>query len=372
MEIKTITCHDVYNYGASLQAFALQEYLRSLGHDVEIIDYLPDYLSHHYRFWYVPEYNRFHSLCKRSKLFHFLYSIRLAPITFRTWRRIKPFKNFKSTYLLCTRRYSSFDELRRDPPKAQLYIAGSDQIWNPLLPNGKDGAFFLDFGQKDVHRISYAASFAISEIPDADKRNMAQWLTRFDGISVREKTAVRLLDEIGFRGLQVSDPVFLLSAEEWLQRVGRKPLIEGDYLLVYNLFSGNDELVNTAKVVSAQFGLKIVAINDKNKFLLADRNVSNAGPIEFVNYIANSSYVICDSFHGTAFSVIFRKPFAVCYHKNNISRIADFLQDVGLQERLNTKEPLSTNIDWETAQRLLDEEIDISKNYLATQIANCQ
>ena len=110
MKIKTITCHDVYNHGASLQAYALQNYLRSLGHEVEIIDYKPDYLSGHFNLWTVSShYDKF--------VLRELYLICKLPNRLLRLRRKKKFDEFTKRYLILTKRYSSFKQLLSDTHK---------------------------------------------------------------------------------------------------------------------------------------------------------------------------------------------------------------------------------------------------------------
>ena len=158
MQICTITCHDVYNAGASLQAYALQAYLKSLGHDVKIIDYKPDYLSRHYRLDIVgnPKYDK--------PILRQAYLLAKLPGRLRMLPRKRAFDSFTAKYLDLTRRYASNAELKADPPEADIYFAGSDQIWNPLFSNGKDPAFYLDFVRRGI-RAAYAASFAVEEFP---------------------------------------------------------------------------------------------------------------------------------------------------------------------------------------------------------------
>ena len=364
MKIKTITCHDVYNYGASLQAYALQHYLELLGHDVEVIDYKPDYLSGHYKFWFVPQSNRYYSLCKKSKLFHLLYCLRLAPETFRTWRRIKPFNLFKKNRLKCTSLvYKSNEELKKVPPVADLYIAGSDQIWNCLLPNGKDEAFFLGFGNNNTRRISYAASFAMSEIPEEYRCLISNYMSHLDAISVRETSGVSICESMGYKATQALDPVFLLSGDEWRNFAGPK-IHHGHYILIYNLFKNTSSIIKQhACQLKSKKGWEIIAVNDVNVCKFADKNYNGMGPIEFVNLIANASYVIADSFHATAFSTILHIPFSVYYQNKNSARMIDFLSTVNLLKCFNPSE-LTQDYNWDEVQKMLDQSLIKSKNFL--------
>lgn len=244
MKIKTITCHDVYNVGASLQAYALMRYLQKQGHDVEIIDYKPDYLSGHYRLIGVdnPKYD-----------FFFLKQVYiLAKFPQRLMARIgkkkRNFDTFRKKYLKLTdKRYHNCQELLENCPEAELYIAGSDQIWNPLYQNGKDEAFFLKFVPDFKKRISYAASFATDEINIEDKEKMRNWLEKFDAVSVREESALSVLNSIGIKGMQVCDPVFLLSESDWEKMA--TGVYEKSYIFVYD-FDNSSKINQMAVCIS--------------------------------------------------------------------------------------------------------------------------
>ena len=176
MKIKTITCHDVYNAGASLQSYALMTFLRNNGHDVEIIDYKPDYLSHHYDLWYIPNPKY------RNILLKYPYLLAKLPGRLKDLfsQRKKDYDNFTKNYLKLTNRYNSIEELKKNPPLADVYFAGSDQIWNTMFNNGYDPAFYLQFGDKDTIKASYAASFAVEEQDYTYGSNIKKWLLELD------------------------------------------------------------------------------------------------------------------------------------------------------------------------------------------------
>ena len=148
MKIATITCHNVYNYGASLQAYALQRYLSQEGHDVEIIDYKPYYLNSRYNWRHIPAESRLYPYKDYvgTQCIYFLLKNRKI---YKTIGRKRKFDDFRQKFLTLTdNTYTSAEELRATPPQADLYIAGSDQIWNTACENGKDAAFYLDFGDR--------------------------------------------------------------------------------------------------------------------------------------------------------------------------------------------------------------------------------
>lgn len=371
MKIDIITCHDVYNYGASLQAYALSTYLTNIGHDAEVVDYKPDYLSHHYEFGYVDKNNRYSTLCKQSKIFHFIYSIRLVPVTFATWRRIKPFDRFKNERLKCSKRYNDLDSLRSDPPNGDLYIAGSDQIWNCNLPNGKDPAFFLSFGSPK-RKISYAASLAMSSIPNQYKDMFKSYLSNLNSISVREKSAISLLDNLGFESKLVIDPVYLLNNEQWKDFSGNNPIINGKYVLVYNLNHGNTSAIKDEAIrVSQKLSCKIVAIDSSFKCRFSAKNIHDAGPVEFVNLIRNASCVITDSFHGMSFALIMRKPFSVWHKHSDSSRIQDFLSEIGALECFN-RSIIGKSFDWSDIAEKIQLKIEDSVDFIKSNICIAQ
>lgn len=368
MVIKTITCHDVFNYGASLQAYALMYYLRQSGHDVEIIDYKPYYLNRVYNFWYIPTNSRLYKYGQKSHILHFLISLLFIPRNFQNWQRIIPFKKFKRNFLICTKQYNSYNKLKTDPPSADCYIAGSDQIWNSKLPNGKDPAFYLNFGPKNTKRLSYAASFGISQIDNDKIQQIKQYLKNINRISVREESGLKILKQLNITGMEVVDPVFLLKKEEWYKLANLSKIkVKEKYILVYDIFNDDANLRDNAIKYSKSKDTKIIAINDKQKLKYANINISNAGPLEFIYLIKNAQYVFSCSFHATAFSIIFNKPFAVYYNKTNISRMKDLLEKLNIKECLN--DTLDTSFfNWNDINKNLKKEIEKSELFLKTNL----
>ena len=191
-----------------------------------------------------------------------LYCIRLLPHTLSTCGRIMPFKNFKKKYIKCTeQKYKNVIELEQNPPDAQLYIAGSDQIWNCRLPNGKDSAFYLQFGKKEIKRISYAASFGIGDVPEPYQEIVHKYLKSLDAISVREKTGLDILKQFNLYGTVAADPVFLLNSFEWRKICGSERLIKDEYLLVYHLFNQDPRMPQAVIRLATENNWKIVRTN---------------------------------------------------------------------------------------------------------------
>lgn len=361
MRIKTITCHDVYNLGASLQAYALATYLKSFNHDVQIIDYKPDYLSRHYSLTWIanPKYDR--------PFIRQAYILAKFPGRLRARRSLRKrrFDEFRRVYLpLTVLRYSSAEELQRNCPEADIYIAGSDQIWNPVFPNGKDPAFFLEFAPEDKKKISYAASFSVDSLSQTDKERILPWLRRLDAISVRETSGVSILEDMVLDGTQVMDPVFLLAKKQW-ENLAIRPDIEG-YILVYD-FDQSALVRSIAAALARQTGKRIVSVFSMDG---ADQVWSDMGPREFLGAILHADCVISNSFHATAFSLIFEKDFYVVNREEKINtRMRDLLGTLGLDDKLITKLPQVKSLpDWLAVQDKLDTLITASKEFLSAHV----
>lgn len=366
MKIKTITCHDVYNYGASLQAYALMKYLQSQGHDVEIIDYKPDYLSQRYNIWSISV--RF-SQNTLLKIVYYLIKIPQRLIVDSS--RKKAFDKFTKSYLSRTQKtYHTNEELKANIPQAEIYLAGSDQIWNSMYPNGKDPAFYLDFAPKASVKASYAASFSVKYIEEGYAELVSSWIQQLDYISVRESSGMTILQSIGImRGMQVMDPVFLLPLDEWNKLAAFSNVtMQGKYILIYD-FENNPELECFTKELSRKTGYRIVSIKDYRKQKYADKCVNNAGPREFIELINNCEIFVSNSFHGTAFSIIYNKEFYVFnrIHQEVNSRMIDLLSSLNLNDRLidkDKKQDFSEKINYAEVNILLKREVLVAKSYL--------
>lgn len=372
MNIKTITCHHVYNYGASLQAFALQKYLTLGGHHVQIIDYrLPS--QNRYELFILPQ-SLSSKISKLIKLFPFFKYI-IAPYKnrymLRTWGRKEAFDKFDKVYLqIATPIYRNYEDIKNNPPKADIYIAGSDQIWNPKMPNGTDLGYYLNFGDNKAKRISYAASFGVKEISKQQGVLLSNELKKFNAISVREISGIKILDKLGIHAVRCVDPVFLLNKDEWIDFLKIKKM-QDKYILLYDFNHNDANIRNFAVELSSKKNLKIFSINDSSPVLYANKQINNAGPIEFLTYLFNAEYVVSNSFHATAFSIIFHKKFATfpLKNQNNPSRMIDLLECVDLLNHFSPKdincvdEPYS----WDTVSAILEKDIRFSKKYLENQ-----
>ncbi len=362
MKICTITCHDVYNHGASLQAYGLMKYLMNCGHDVEIIDYKPDYLSNHYNLLSIgnPKWER--NLLTKS-----IYLTLKAPSRISGLKRKKAFDKFTSEYLKITKiRYASNDDLKKNTPSADAYICGSDQIWNSLHRNGKDPAFYLDFAPDEKIKASYAASFATDTISDEYKPMVRERVDRLDGISVREKSGVEIINKLNInKAVNVVDPVFLLNHEDW-RKIGKREFKE-NYVLIYD-FDNSHLIKKIATEIANEKGYKIYTINP-GKLKYADKYFRFDGPETFVSLVRDAQYIVSNSFHAAVFSVVYEKDFVIVNRTEAINtRMRDLLDDLKLNERLVDEnynlEHILNKINYKESKKLLNEKIAFSENYL--------
>ncbi|MBG6187902.1 polysaccharide pyruvyl transferase family protein [Flavobacterium sp. CAN_S2] len=326
MKIKTITCHEVYNHGASLQEYALLQFLNSNGHEAEAVHYKPSYLSGHF------DLNVVSNPIFDKPFLKQLYLLIKLPGRLKDLKRKKAFDLFAEKYIPTGKlRYETNEDLKTNLPEADAFICGSDQIWNSFFQNGKDPAFYLNFVPQEKLKISYAASFATDEITDDVKPLVKENISKLDAVGVRETSGVRILNELGINSaVQVLDPVFLLEAEHWKESFVSK--IESNYLFLYD-FDSNPLIKKIALHLKKEKGYKIFTVNKNIDY--ADRNFYLDGPEQFLSLVHYSSFNITNSFHAVAFSLIFNKQFVVINRTDKINtRMRDLLGLLGLEKHL--------------------------------------
>ncbi len=332
MNICTITCQNADNHGARLQAYALAEYLRSKGHTVSVIDYRPPYMTFLGTMWFWPG----RSLRGWGKL---LLQIGMRR---RDFQRHREFVEFSERYIPLTPQiYNSVAELQEHAPEADLYICGSDQIWNTTFPNGTDPAYYLDFGGSETRRISYAASFATDGLVSGTESFVKDHLSRLNAISVRERSALDILHTLGLEGSYVLDPVFLLPAshwqaltQQWAERAGNVPQCRGQkYILVHD-FMRDPTVKKVAQRLARLRGAEIWQVSP-HPLRYGQRFFRTAGPEEFLWLIRHADCVVSNSFHVTAFSLLFQRDVFVVNRGDGLNnRMADVLRRFDISQRL--------------------------------------
>lgn len=359
MKIGILTMHKVLNYGSALQAYALQHYISSLGHDAELIDYI------------FPNGSRIARLTLKQRLTYPVKSLLSGKL-----RKKLRFQKFYKKYFVCSdERFNSPEELSNAKFDYDILMTGSDQVWNPKHIKD-DYSFFLPFASEGTKKVSYASSFSTAEIPDELNPIYRKFLDSYSAISVREKSGVKIVKElVGKDAEMVCDPTLLLSQDEWSGLIKDMPNPIGQpYILAYILRYAYDpypEINRIIDEVQKELGFHLVILDGS----LADMRrknatvIKNAGPLEFLNLVKNASFIITTSFHGTAFALNFGIPFySVIKDRSGFdTRMIDLLEISGNLEHaviLNQIETIHIDAAEAIHTGLLDKFKSLSKKYL--------
>ena len=328
MKIGILTMHRVVNYGSALQAYALQHKLESMGYEAELIDYV---------FPTTPNVSFLVRMQKKVR--RRFYMMRIGKGFSATKER--KFRIFRDSFLKVSNFAYNRRTLIENPPCYDVYMVGSDQVWNPQWIKN-DPSFFLTFVRNGQIKVSYASSFTVSAIEDKYKDFYASALEQFQFISVREKSGVSIVHQlIGKNAELVCDPTILLSEDDYEPLIKTaKVRVEGPYILAYILgymFNPFPEVNRIISSVCSGLELPVVYL-DGNKYVVFDkscRTVSEVGPCEFLWLIKNASFVITSSYHGCIFSSIFNIPFMGIVKKGRSDdRIVSLLWQLGNNKSL--------------------------------------
>ena len=350
MEIKIITLHSLFNPGSAFQAFALQKYL-SKENEVEIIDYRPGY----------TRYGK--SIVKAIIRKMMFFRLRRS--------EAKKFHMFMNQYMNLTKTFFNYKSLSKANLKADLFIVGSDQLWNTDFPCGNDNAFYLDFVQ-GIKKISYSTSVGKKIIDEKNLNKIKAYAESFSSLAVREKdTAIQLTEKLGRKVSWVCDPVFLLGRDIYESIIEQKTMFDKPYAFVY--LSPKSPMLDVLVAHFRSRGLMIVLGGGFNTSRCdCDVHIKDMGPLDFLNGIKNAEVVVSTSFHATAFCHIFHKEFVTILPPKNGERIVSLLEQTGLKNRSVTDsvdlEAVQKPIDWDEVDSLLKEYTEESKKYLQDSI----
>lgn len=340
-KVGIITFHKSLNYGSAMQAWALSYYIKELGYDVKIIDYTPNNYSDYYSMFWKPT-----SLGNiKSDILH------LAWLPFLK-RREKGYSEFTKNHLpISEKKYKENEEISDFVSDKDIMLCGSDQIWNPLARDFSMNFFLSNCTCK--RKISYAPSIGNRRLEDANDPDLIRkCLLDFDYISVREQSGADNINEFlnGEKKAEVVlDPTLLLKASDY-NEITCKRRINKPYIFFYSVWY-NPSAVRSALVLSKKYRLPIYTMMSGRGNSILFKNMFNikfppldGGPSGFLSMIRNAKYVVTDSFHGTAFSVIFEKKFVAINNKNsdgtlkNDTRICNLLNVLDLESRYLTEE----------------------------------
>lgn len=367
MKVAIMTFVRAYNYGAVLQAYALNKAINDIGVECQTIDYYPKAFRNSYSL-------RNHCVLRLKPAKNPKWWVLNNLLCLRVKKRNKKFSGFlKKHFRMTKKQFCNANELETCL-NFDVYISGSDQVWNPEIC-GFDKAFFLTFC-KDKKKISYAASFGINEIPKEYKQEFIKRLSGWNAYSVREPSGVEIINDlVGERAECHCDPTFLLSSQDWVSSLSIKKRKE-EYILVY-IVDESDALLNYAYQLSEQLGLKVYCLHSTMKPEYFRNKIDEyhitivyaASPKEYLSYFLSANYILTNSFHGTVFSVIFHKKF-LCESVSN-GRAGYLLQKLSLQNRvLNDSriEKIFEEINWDSVENRIKQLRDGGLSYLKSQI----
>ncbi|MBO7657077.1 polysaccharide pyruvyl transferase family protein [Candidatus Saccharibacteria bacterium] len=367
MKVGLISIHSAHNYGSVLQAYALQEFLKKELGDVEIIDYRPEYFEKMYKIFSFKIYKDFHGFF--NKMLHLGWRILNLQARLRKKHKFDDF--IRNNYIMTSKRYSKCEELKELGLKYDVVFVGSDQVWNTGITEGFDGAYYLNFVSSNTVKASYAASIARSEIEKRYLNDYKQAVNAFDAISVREESGRKILKKILSKKISVNiDPTFLIDKKDWdnILQESSLNLSQEPYIFTYVL-QENKELVKVVNAISENMGMRVVSIAKKKRYK-NETVISDAGPEDFLYLIKNSTFVVTNSFHGAAFSAIYRKPCCVIPHLETGSRMVDLYNRLGLSKRilyradnLRLAELLDTS-DYSNLTTILEDEYNKSHSFV--------
>ena len=315
MKITILTFQFAHNYGALLQAYALQQYLLLVGHQVDIAPYYPQIFNLDYA---INPLIKGISLRRRLKL---------AVTYSKRKKQAECFVAFQTTVLNTELSIQTEKKLCEFLNQYDMVICGSDQIWNDKL-TGDTSAYF-GAGTK-AKLVSYAASLGVKQLTKVQEKNIQKYIPGFFAVSVREWESKELLQQIINCDVKVVlDPVFLLPKKEWEKRIAKSKIkIDEPYLILYFLQNDN-VLLHYAKCYAQEKHLRLLEIHPTiTSSHKGAKKIESVGPDEFLYLIKNAACVCTNSFHATAFSVIFRKKLLHIPNCNSPERTVSLLKQL--------------------------------------------
>lgn len=363
----------VVNYGSALQAYALQEYLVRNGHDAEIINY-KFYNSYHQKRIKRSLYEKF-----RYKLAMFLTAVLPNRV-----RKRKRFETFWKKYFHLSSFYKDRDAIFSNPPKYDIYMTGSDQTWN-IEGICYDTTFFCGFAPKGSKKVAFAASFSKNELPIGSEKFVYENLKDYSFIGCRERSSLKILQSLHLKEskiLNTCDPSLLLSAEDYSPLANDSKLkLPEKYVLVYYMgyaFPPEPAFSKVLIKVEERYKCKVLILGGKRFAKHGNHiHIDGIGPCEFIDLYKNAQYVVTSSFHGTMFSLIFKKPFtsivAPSWHSDH--RLSDLPNVIGFNNNFINGDEENPNPEFnnpysEVNQKQLEDFILASKAFLIESINN--
>ena len=357
-----ITIHVGFNFGSVLQTVATTKILEELGYKPTVVNYIPDRVT--YRRYFGEGFKNIRRLIRRALYFP-LYL-----------KNVAAYNGFLVSHTNLSQPIYTKDDFAKLCPKADVYVTGSDQVWNSIHNEGFDGHYFFDGLPDGAKKIAFASSVGREKLDDEELTLIKDRLSTYKAVSVRERSAVDILNSIGIDSTLVLDPTLMLNKEQWLKVAGER-IEPKPYLLIYTPYNIVDEelIYRQARKSAEKYGLKIITFSwthRKNKY--ADETYRYARPEEFLSLMYYADFVVTNSFHGTAFSINLNKQFVVYQPSAFSTRIISLIDLVGLQSRLvndSTDITALPEIDYSPVNMRLDSERGKSMCFLRNALDRC-
>ena len=346
MRIGILTFHRAHNYGAVLQCYALQQVLLALGHSVDVIDYRQPFIEKVYK---TVSIKRIMSKNPLKIIIRIINEFRLLKI--RNEKK-ELYVHFLNSKLKLNR--VPINNIKEMPEDYDVYIFGSDQIWNSKLTGGVDRIFWGEFEtSNNANKVAYAASTNLSNIDEIGLSKISKLLKNFNHIGVREISIADKLQPYSKNPIKaVLDPTLLINSDKW-SSISKSIKCSKRYVLLYEVRKSNSKPEAANKIankIAKEMGGVVIDIHKGYD------EIKSFSPEEFIGLFENASYIVTSSFHATAFSIIFRKNFyALALKDGHDSRYEVLLNNIGLSDRL-----VSINFD----NPEVDQDIDYSQVYL--------
>ena len=367
------------NYGQLLQCYALQRFLTIQGHDVFLIRYLPENKKN---IW--EKLRNFIYSKNKKKYLTLIYELYLE-IWNRKKNKDRRFSEFREACIVSTKKiYRSIQDLRSNPPIADVYVCGSDQIWNNSLNDENAAGWYLDFG--NVRKIAYAPSFGREVVP-SEYEFLKKYLGKIDKIGVRESSGKKICDMLGIADSRVVvDPTLLLNGSQY-EMLMNNYMMNGlgtkRYVFMYFLNVKRKEEIfwNQMNSFFKQHDLDVKYVNASG-YVKARSILRNVKPLylsipEWLMYLKWANCVLTNSFHGVVFSLLFHKPFIAVLLENEYlsgnARIVDLLKNLNIEYLIyDKKEPFEKqmrfDLNWNEIDSKLAKMIEESKLFLLMSI----
>ena len=359
------------NYGAVLHGWAFQQVLKGMECESVVIDYIPMSLTHYHLKWPVLNALRSwrHPFVMARRLVQWLVSTRA------NLRKYAKFEEFKGVRLVCTPQTYTEESLvaasKLEGCDPAVFVCESDVIWKMSATHGLDRGFFLDFpAANGRHKVAYAPSVGNKPLRPDEERRFAEYVRGFDAVSSRERAGAEWIARLAGREVHwLLDPTLLLPRAAYAA-IAKEPARRGGYVLLYTCMNANTGMVREASRLADTLGKPLVEVGNYgiNRWLFGHEVIDDAGVEEWLGLFMGADAVVCNSFHGICFSLIFHKPFFAFRRKENDWRFDNICEVFGVEGRLvaqNGRIPENAReIDFERIDHILEAYVARSRAFI--------